>query len=78
MLQAAIDESQKTVNGTVRMKLYKGRASVAGRRSENSLYVPDLATFEEDTVYSQADATGFIRLSSLRLKVRNLIERKKG
>ena len=76
MLQAAIDESQKTVTGTVRMKLYKGRASVAGRRSEESLYVPELATFEEDEVYSQADAGGFIKLNSLRLKIRNLVANK--
>jgi len=73
MLQAAVDESQQYVSGTVRMKLYKGRASVAGRKSEDSLYVPDLATFEADTVYSQADATGFIRLNALRLKVRNKV-----
>jgi len=63
MLQAAVDESQKCVNGTVRMKLYKGSATVAGRKSDDSLYVPALATFEEDEVYTQADATGFIRLS---------------
>jgi argininosuccinate synthase len=74
MLQVAIDESQLRVNGTVRMKLYKGSATVAGRRSESSMYVPDLATFEADTVYSQADATGFIRLNALRLKVRHLVE----
>jgi argininosuccinate synthase len=78
MLQAAVDESQKIINGTVRMKLYKGRASVAGRRSDQSLYLPDLATFEEDEVYSQADATGFIRLSALRLKVRNMVAKKHG
>jgi argininosuccinate synthase len=74
MLQVAIDESQLRVNGTVRMKLYKGSATVAGRRSESSMYVPDLATFEADTVYSQADATGFIRLNALRLKIRHLVE----
>ena len=77
MLQAAIDESQKRVNGTVRVKLYKGRASIAGRRSDDSLYMPELATFEEDSVYSQADATGFIRLNALRLKVRRMVERNK-
>ncbi len=76
MLQAAVDESQKPVTGTVRMKLYKGRASVAGRRADQSLYMPELATFEEDSVYSQADASGFIRLNALRLKVRRLVERK--
>jgi argininosuccinate synthase len=74
MLQVAIDESQLRVNGTVRMKLYKGSATVAGRRSGSSMYVPDLATFEADTVYSQADATGFIRLNALRLKIRHLVE----
>ena len=78
MLQAAVDESQKCVNGTVRMKLYKGSATVAGRKSKDSLYVPALATFEEDEVYTQADATGFIRLSGLRLKVRNMVRTRKG
>jgi len=73
MLQAAVDESQKGVNGCVRMKLYKGSAKVAGRRSDVSLYSSDLATFEEDSIYSHEDATGFIRLNSLRLKIRNLV-----
>ncbi len=77
MLQVAIDQSQLRVNGIVRMKLYKGNATVAGRRSDESLYVPDLATFEADTVYSQADATGFIRLNALRLKIRHLVESRK-
>jgi argininosuccinate synthase len=76
MLQAAIDESQRTVCGTVRMKLYKGRASVAGRKSDLSLYDPELATFEDDSVYAQGDATGFIRLNSLRLKVRTLLSQR--
>jgi len=78
MLQAAVDESQRVVSGTVRMKLYKGRASVAGRKSDNSLYSAELATFEDDDVYSQADATGFIRLNALRLKIRNLLASKAG
>ena len=78
MLQAAIDESQRVVTGTVRVKLYKGRASVAGRKSDRSLYQPELATFEKDSVYSQADATGFIRLNGLRLKIRRLVESKHG
>jgi len=77
MLQAAVDESQQVVSGTVRMKLYKGRASVAGRKSPNSLYNPQLATFEEDEVYSQGDATGFIRLSGLRLRMRHMIAAKR-
>ena len=78
MLQAAIDESQKVVSGTVRMKLYKGRASVAGRKSDQSMYLPQLATFEEGANYSQADATGFIRLNALRLKVRHMVRERQG
>ncbi len=78
MLQAAIDESQRAVSGTVRIKLYKGRATVAGRKSPRSLYLPDLATFEGGGDYSHADATGFIRLNALRLKIRRLVESKQG
>ncbi len=70
MLQAAIDQTQKHVSGTVRLKLYKGSCSVVGRKSPYSLYRPDFATFEEDRVYQQADATGFIRLNALRLRIR--------
>jgi len=71
MLQAAIDHSQRVVNGQVRMKLYKGNVTVVGRRSEsNSLFDAALATFEEDAgAYDQGDATGFIRLNALRLRV---------
>jgi argininosuccinate synthase len=69
MLQAAIDESQRRVCGTVRLKLYKGSCTVVGRKSDRSLYDPALATFEEGgDAYRQADAEGFIRLSALRLK----------
>jgi argininosuccinate synthase len=68
MLQAAIDESQKNVTGTARIKLYKGNCDVAGRKSPVSLYNPDLATFEADRVYNQKDAEGFIRLNALRLR----------
>ena len=77
MLQAAIDQSQAQVHGTVRMKLYKGSAQVVGRRSDYSLYDPSLATFEEDDVYSQADAGGFIRLNALRLKIRQKLAQSK-
>ena len=73
MLQAAIDESQKGVHGTVRLKLYKGNVTVTGRHSERSLYSADLATFEADTVYDQADAEGFIKLNALRLRMARLI-----
>ncbi|MFH1488913.1 MAG: argininosuccinate synthase [Pseudomonadota bacterium] len=74
MLQTLMDESQKNVTGTVRLKLYKGTAAVVGRRSEQSLYRTDLATFEGDEVYNQKDADGFIRLNALRLKVAALMK----
>ncbi len=77
MLRAAVDESQKKVTGTIRLKIYKGNIILAGRRSPNSLYNPDLATFEEDSIYNQADATGFIKLNALRLSMRKLLEEKK-
>jgi argininosuccinate synthase len=68
MLQASIDESQKGVTGTARMKLYKGNCDTVGRKSPVSLYNPELATFEADRVYDQKDAEGFIRLNALRLR----------
>jgi argininosuccinate synthase len=69
MLQAAIDQSQAPVNGTVRLKLYKGAVHVVGRRSEDSLFDESIATFEEDAgAYDQADAGGFIKLNALRLR----------
>jgi len=69
MLQAAIDKSQEKVEGRVRLKLYKGLASVVGRQSPNSLYSLAHVTFEEDQVYDQRDAEGFIRLQALRLRL---------
>jgi argininosuccinate synthase len=69
MLQALIDKSQETVEGRVRLKLYKGLASVVGRESPNSLYSLAHVTFEEDQVYNQRDAEGFIRLQALRLRL---------
>ena len=69
MLQAAIDHSQAGVTGTVRLKLYKGTAAVVGRASPLSLYSEEHVTFEEDAVYDQRDATGFIRLNALRLRL---------
>ena len=69
MLQAAIDQSQEKVNGTVRLKLYKGNVIVMGRRSPDSLYSMEHVTFEEDSVYDQRDAEGFIRLQALRLRL---------
>ncbi|HSE57325.1 MAG TPA: argininosuccinate synthase, partial [Nitrospiraceae bacterium] len=70
MIQKAIDEAQQDVWGTVRVKLYKGSCTVVGRRSDRSLYRLDMATFEEDEVYRQRDAEGFIRLNALRLAIR--------
>ena len=69
MLQAAIDESQKYVTGSVTLKLYKGAASVMARKSDYSLYSEAHVTFEEDAVYDQKDAEGFINLNALRLKL---------
>ncbi len=69
MLQALIDKSQEHVEGTVRLKLYKGSARVVGRKSPTSLYSQAHVTFEEDAVYNQRDAEGFIKLSALRLRL---------
>jgi argininosuccinate synthase len=70
MLQAAIDYSQTLVSGTVRLKLYKGLASVVGRKSPNSLYSEKVVTFEDDAgAYDQKDAAGFIKLNALRLRL---------
>lgn len=69
MLQAAIDESQKFVNGTVTLKLYKGSVNAIGRKSKDSLYSMAHVTFEEDEVYNQRDAEGFIKLNALRLRL---------
>ena len=69
MLQAAIDWSQRTVNGEVRVRLYKGNAEIAGRRSDDSLFDAKIVTFEDDDgAYNQADAAGFIALNALRLR----------
>ena len=68
-IQAAIDLTQERVTGTVRLKLYKGNVIVVGRRSPNSLYQQDIATFEDDSVYNQRDAEGFIKLNALRLRL---------
>jgi argininosuccinate synthase len=75
-LQTLLDECAQDVTGTVRLKLYKGNVTVAGRRSPRSLYRTDFATFEADTVYRQRDAEGFINLNALRLKIRSLRDRR--
>ncbi|MBU0513364.1 MAG: argininosuccinate synthase [Proteobacteria bacterium] len=74
LLQGFMDQAQVNTTGVARLKLYKGNGTVVGRKSMKSLYHDDFATFEADTVYDQADATGFIRLSGLRLKIRRLLE----
>ncbi|MBP8979920.1 MAG: argininosuccinate synthase [Syntrophobacterales bacterium] len=77
-LQAYIDATQENVTGTARLKLYKGNVIVVGRKSPYSLYHEDFATFEKDEVYNQMDATGFIRLNALRLKIQALKNKKEG
>jgi argininosuccinate synthase len=76
-LDAFIDRTQQTVTGSVRLKLYKGNITVAGRRSPWSLYREDLATFGADVIYDQRDAEGFINLFGLPLKVQGLLEKSK-
>ncbi|MDO9042665.1 MAG: argininosuccinate synthase [Desulfocapsaceae bacterium] len=75
LLQTTMDATQKTVNGTVRLKLYKGNCIPVGRKSGQSLYQESFATFEEDQVYNQADAGGFIRLNGLRLRIQAMQKR---
>ena len=69
MLQALIDKSQEHVEGAVRLKLYKGGVHLVGRKSDKSLYSMEHVTFEEDQVYDQRDAEGFIKLNALRLRL---------
>jgi len=75
-IRALIDETQKNVTGTARLKLYKGNCVVIGRRSPFSLYSEAFATFERDAVYNQRDAEGFIKLNALRLRMRKMAEKK--
>lgn len=74
-IQLMSDGIQKNVSGEARLKLYKGNCLVVGRRSDKSLYHPELATFEKDEIYNQRDAEGFIKLNALRLKVKRLLKR---
>ena len=76
-IRTLIDESQKNVTGTARLKLYKGNCTVVGRRSSFSLYSEEFATFERDAVYNQRDAEGFIKLNALRLRMRRMAEEKR-
>ncbi len=75
LLQNMIDMTQQDVSGKVRLELYKGNCRVLGRASDHSLYREDFATFEDDDVYNQKDAEGFIRLNALRLRIQKLLER---
>ncbi len=77
-LQSLMDDIQKPVTGEARLKLYKGGVTVLGRRSPNSLYRQDVVTFEEDSVYDQADADGFIKLNALRLRIAKQLENSTG
>ncbi len=72
-LQKLVDAATDGVHGVARMKLYKGNAMVVGRKAKQSLYHPDFATFEEDTVYDQKDAEGFIKINALRLKLNAMV-----
>ncbi len=78
LLQSMIDETQRHVTGVVRLELFKGSCTVVGRKSDYSLYSEAHATFEDDVVYSQKDAEGFIRLNALRLRIRKLMQDAQG
>jgi len=75
VIMALTDEIQATASGTARVKLYKGSCTVVGRKSTNSLYLKDFATFDKDAVYDQKDAGGFIKLNALRLRIRAMQKR---
>jgi len=75
LLQNMIDKTQENVSGVVKLELYKGNCRVLGRKSDRSLYSEDFATFEDENVYSQKDAEGFIRLNALRLRIQRLLAR---
>jgi argininosuccinate synthase len=78
LLTSTVVKSQENVTGTARLKLYKGNCMVAGRKSPVSLYRTDFATFEKETVFNQADATGFIKINALRLKIRSMLKSRRG
>jgi len=77
LIQEMVDRTQKNVSGVVCLELYKGNCRVLGRKSDESLYREDFATFEDDTVYRQKDAEGFIRLNALRLRIQKLLENRR-
>lgn len=75
LLQDMVDRTQTNVSGTVRLELYKGNCRILGRKSDESIYSEDFATFEDDNVYSQKDAEGFIRLNALRLRIQKMMKK---
>ena len=75
LLQNMVDQTQKNVSGKVRLELYKGNCMVLGRQSDLSIYSEDFATFEDDAVYRQKDAEGFIRLNALRLRIQKMMKK---
>ena len=75
LLQNMIDQTQRNVSGVVRLELYKGGCQVLGRKSDESIYSEDFATFEDDSVYNQKDAEGFIRLNALRLRIQKMMKK---
>ncbi|MEE8552737.1 MAG: argininosuccinate synthase [Desulfobacterales bacterium] len=75
LLQNMIDQTQRSVSGVVRLELYKGGCQVLGRKSDESIYSEDFATFEDDSVYNQKDAEGFIRLNALRLRIQKMMKK---
>jgi argininosuccinate synthase len=77
LLQDMVDRTQTNVSGVVRLELYKGNCRVLGRKSDESIYSEDFATFEDDSVYSQKDAEGFIRLNALRLRIHKMMKEKR-
>jgi argininosuccinate synthase len=75
-LQRMVDDIAQSVTGTARLRLFKGSVTVLGRKAPRSLYRPDIVTFEEDSVYDQRDAQGFIKLNALRLRIRSELDRR--
>jgi argininosuccinate synthase len=75
LLQDMVDRTQTNVSGVVRLELYKGNCRILGRKSDESIYSEDFATFEDDSVYSQKDAEGFIRLNALRLRIQKMMKK---
>ena len=74
-MQRLVDDIGKAITGTARLKLFKGHVTTLGRKAPRSLYRTDIVTFEEDSVYDQRDAKGFIKLNALRLRIRSELDK---